>query len=83
MDLQVLARGVRRFALYYVVIDLMLGPLAVGAAFLGFTVWALGMDATLHYGFPWFPTMVAVGLSWAAIAIGSWKLSRRIVRVVR
>ena len=87
MDPLWLARRAGRVVLWYAVIDLVLGPLAVGAAFLGFVVWVFGMAGTLHYGLPWLPTMVAVGLTWAAIGLGAWRAGNRVViaarRVVR
>ena len=53
----------------YAVSDFVIGPLLVGAAFLGYALFILGIAAAWHFGVPWLLAMTAVGLAWVAIAL--------------
>jgi hypothetical protein len=66
----------RRAAKIYVLSDLVIGPILVGAGLLAWAIFILGVASSWHYGVPWPIAISAVGVAWAAIAIGC----RRVVR---
>lgn len=68
MDTRRVSALARRATRTYAVVDLVIGPTLVGAAFLGFVVWVLAVAAAWHLGVPWPVGMVAVGVSWVGIA---------------
>lgn len=61
----------RRAARAYIMVDLVIGPTLVGAAFLGFVVWVLAVAASWRLGVPWPVAMTAVGVSWVGIALSA------------
>jgi len=62
---------VRRALVLYALADFVIGPILVGAVFLGFVLFILGVAAAWHFGVPWLLAMFVVGLSWVAIALGT------------
>lgn len=61
----------RRALVFYAVADFVVGPTLVGATFLGFALFILGVAAAWHLGIPWLLAMAAVGLAWVGIALGT------------
>jgi len=74
---------VRRGLKLYVLTDLVLGPILVGAGFLAFAVLIFGIAAAWHLGLPWPIAMTMVGLAWAAIFLGTRRATRWVLRLMR
>jgi|HubBroStandDraft_1064217.scaffolds.fasta_scaffold21119_2 hypothetical protein len=73
----------RRALKIYVLTDLVLGPLLVGAGLLAWALLIAGIAASWHLGVPWPLAMTAVGLAWAAIALGCRRVVRRVLGLMR
>jgi len=61
--------SLRRALALYALADLVVGPILVGAAFLGYALFILGVAGAWHWGIPWPLAMTAVGLAWVAIGL--------------
>jgi hypothetical protein len=73
----------RRVAKIYVLTDFLLGPVLVGAAFLGWALFIFGVAAAWHLGVPWPLAMAFVGIAWAAIILGSRRFARWVLTLMR
>jgi hypothetical protein len=73
----------RKAVKIYVLTDLVLGPLLVGAALLAWALLIFGIAASWHLGVPWPLAMTAVGVAWAVIVLGCRHVFRKVLVLMR
>ena len=70
-------------ARWYVALDFVLGPLAVLACLAGYTAFLLGAFASWAGSVPWVLAMPVVGVVWAGLGSGYYRVGRRVFRWAR
>jgi hypothetical protein len=70
-------------ARWYVALDFVLGPLAVLSCLAGYTAFLLGLFASWGGWVSWVVAMPLVGLVWAGLGTGYYRVGRRVVRWAR